>query len=74
MTVQTGAIPPPPSRSLLQRAPDILVWGGVIVLLLIAFGPAEIQKLPLLFSRSENMQQFGREFLRPDWTALPVRK
>ncbi|HZZ37047.1 MAG TPA: phosphonate ABC transporter, permease protein PhnE [Caulobacteraceae bacterium] len=68
MTVQTGAVPPPPSRSLLQRAPDLLVWGGVIVLLLVAFGPAEIQKLPLLFSRSENMQQFGREFLRPDWT------
>jgi phosphonate transport system permease protein len=68
MTVETGAIPRPPSRSLLQRAPDLIVWGGVIVLLLVAFGPAEIQKLPLLFSKSENMQQFGREFLRPDFT------
>ena len=69
MTVQaSAAIPPPPSRSLLQRAPDILVWGGVIVLLLVAFGPAEIRKLPLLFSNSENMQTFGRDFLRPDFT------
>src|SRR4030095_15234804 len=42
--------------------------GGVIVLLLVAFGPAEIRKLPLLFSNSENMQTFGRDFLRPDFT------
>jgi len=68
MTVQTGAVPPPPSRSLLQQAPDLVVWGGVIILLLVAFGPAEIHKLPLLFAKSENMQTFGREFARPDWT------
>lgn len=67
-TGQAGAIPPPPSRTLLQRLPDLLVWGGVIVLLMVAFGPAEINKLPLLFSKSENMQQFGSEFLRPDFT------
>lgn len=65
---QAGPIPPPPTRTLLQRLPDLLVWGGVIVLLLVAFGPAEINKLPLLFSKSENMQQFGSEFLRPDFT------
>jgi phosphonate transport system permease protein len=68
MTLATGAVPPPPSRTLLQRAPDILLWGGVIVLLIVAFGPAEIRKLPLLFSNSENMRQFGRDFLHPDFT------
>jgi phosphonate transport system permease protein len=62
------AVPPPPSRTFVQRLPDLLLWGGVIVLLLIAFGPAEIKKLPLLFSNSENMQTFGRDFLRPDFT------
>lgn len=68
MSVQPGAIPPPPSRSLIQRAPDMLLWGGVIALLLIAFGPAEIHKLPLLWSNSDNMRQFGRDFLHPDFS------
>jgi len=68
MTIQTGAVPPAPTRTLLQRLPDLLLWGAVIVMLLIAFGPAEIRKLPLLFSNSENMQTFGRDFLRPDFT------
>lgn len=61
-------VPAAPSRTLLQRLPDLLVWGAVIVLLLVAFGPAEIRKLPLLFSNSENMQNFGRDFLKPDFT------
>ena len=69
-TGPAGAIPPPPSRTLLQRLPDLLLWGAVIVLLIVAFGPAEINKLPLLFSKSENMQQFGSEFLRPDFTEI----
>ena len=64
----TTAVPPPPRKTLMQRLPDLLVWGGVIALLLIAFGPAEIKKLPLLFARSENMQTFGREFAHPDFT------
>ncbi|MBW8816309.1 MAG: phosphonate ABC transporter, permease protein PhnE [Caulobacterales bacterium] len=64
----SAAIPPPPTRSLAQRLPDLLVWGGVLALLVIAFHPAEIYKLPLLFSNSQNMQQFGHEFTKPDWT------
>jgi phosphonate transport system permease protein len=60
-------VPPPPRKTLAQSAPDYLVWGGVIVLLLIAFKPVEIAKLPLLFSNSQNMRQFGAEFLRPDF-------
>lgn len=70
MTVppSAAAVPPPPTRTLVQRLPDLLLWGGVIVLLLIAFRPAEIYKLPLLFSNSQNMQSFGRDFLRPDFT------
>ena len=58
----------PPVRPLGQRAFDILLWGGIAVMLIAAFVPAEINKLPLLFSNSENMRQFGRDFLRPDWT------
>lgn len=68
MTDPAASVPAPPRRSLAQRLPDLLVWGGIFVLLVIAFRPAEIYKLPLLFTNSQNMQQFGREFLRPDWT------
>jgi ABC-type amino acid transport system permease subunit len=68
MSVQPTPVPPPPSRTLLQRAPDLLLWGGVFVLLAIAFGPAEIRKIPLLFSNSANMQEMGRGFTQPDFT------
>jgi phosphonate transport system permease protein len=67
------SLPPelqPPRRSWAQRAPDILIWGGVIVLLLLAFGPVEMWRLPLVFTKSENMRQFGSAFLRPDFTHL----
>jgi len=62
------AIPEPPRRSLAQRAPDILVWGGVIALLIFAFGPVEVKKAGLLFTNSENMRQYGAELLKPDFT------
>jgi len=70
MSVQapSTAVPPPPTRSLLQRAPDLALWGGLVVLLAIAFGPAELSKFPLLFTNSANMQELGRGFLSPDFT------
>ena len=57
----------PPVRPIGQRLIDLLVWGGVIVLLLTAFGPVEISHLPRLFSNSRNMRQFGQEFFHPDF-------
>lgn len=39
----------PPSKPLGQRLFDIGLWGGIAVLLVISFGPAEMVKLPLLF-------------------------
>ena len=47
-----AVVPPAPSQTLAQRAPDLLVWGAVIVLLMISFGPVEINRLPMLFSNS----------------------
>ena len=70
MTVTPTDVPLPPQRSLAQRAPDILVWGGVILILLIAFKPVDMAHLPRLFANSENMRQFGREFLKPDFSQL----
>lgn len=58
----------PPQRSLAQRAPDMLVWGAVILLLVISFQPVEIHNATKLFTNSENMRQFGQEFLTPDFT------
>lgn len=62
-----AATPAPPVRPLGQRVFDLLLWGGLALLLIVSFGPAEIGKLPQLFSNSENMRQYGREFVRPDW-------
>src|ERR1043165_3321498 len=61
-------VPPPPSRSLAQRTPDLVVWGAVLLILLISFHPVEMQNATKLFTNSENMRQFGAELLKPDWT------
>ncbi len=61
----TTAVPPPPVKTLRQRAPDIIIWGGLALLLAFAFGPAELYKLPLLFQNSSNMQDLANGFLSP---------
>src|SRR5690606_17486171 len=37
-------------------------------LLLMAFGPVEMRNAGKLFANSENMRQYGRELLQPDFT------
>ncbi len=64
--------PPPPSRPWRQRLADFLVWGGLIALLAVSFHAVEMSRLPLLFSNSDNMRQFGRSFLHPDFTLWPI--
>ncbi|HSV03059.1 MAG TPA: phosphonate ABC transporter, permease protein PhnE [Phenylobacterium sp.] len=63
-------IPPPPRRNLAQQAPDVIVWGGVLLLLVVAFRPVEMGHFSRLFTNSDNMRQFGQEFLKPDFTHL----
>jgi len=58
----------PPRRTLAQRLPDILIWGGVVALLLYSFRAVEVQKLTLLFTNSANMREFGADLLHPDFT------
>jgi phosphonate transport system permease protein len=60
----------PPQRSLAQRAPDLLVWGGVIVLLIVAVKPVEMAHFTKLFTNSENMREFGGELLHPKFDLL----
>ena len=71
-TVQPAAaeIPRPPQRTLVQRAPDILIWGAVIILLLVSFGPVDMGHFSKLFTNSENMREFGKDLLHPDFTNL----
>jgi phosphonate transport system permease protein len=60
----------PPRRPTSQIAFDLLLWGGIALMLIVSFGPVEMAKAPLLFSKSENMQEFGRAFFHPDFTDL----
>ena len=60
-------IPPPPVRSLRDRGLDILIWGGLALLLVAGFRGAEIHKLGGLISGTENMRQLGVQFVRPDF-------
>ncbi|HYG26721.1 MAG TPA: phosphonate ABC transporter, permease protein PhnE, partial [Caulobacteraceae bacterium] len=59
----------PPKKPLSERAFNLVLWGGIVLALILSFGPAEVWRFPMLFSRSENMRQFGEAFLQPDFRA-----
>jgi phosphonate transport system permease protein len=61
-------VPPPPIRSWRERGFDLVIWGGLAVLLVVGFHNAEIHRFGALFSSSSNMAQLGSEFIRPDFT------
>lgn len=58
-------IPAPPKRSTSALAFDGLLWGGVILLLIISFRPAEIDKFPQLFTDTERTGNFAKLFFKP---------
>lgn len=58
----------PPKKPFGEVAFDVVLWGGIIVLLIISFGPVELAKLPNVFTHSANMREFGKEFIRPDFS------
>ncbi|WP_442957681.1 phosphonate ABC transporter, permease protein PhnE [Phenylobacterium sp.] len=68
VTVTAPDLLKPPVRPLGQRVFDLVLWGGIAAMLVVGFGPVEMEKLPLLFKNSDNMRQFGHEFMRPDWS------
>ena len=61
-------IPPPPVRPLAQRLIDLVLWGGIAIVLIASIGPVELRRLPLLFTNSANTQDFGRDFFNPDFS------
>ena len=58
----------PPSRSVGERAFDLIIWGGLAVLLIAGFHAAEIDKFGALVGGGANMRQLGSEFVRPNFT------
>jgi phosphonate transport system permease protein len=65
-------IPPPPVRPLAQRLIDLVLWGGIAIVLIASIGPVELRRLPLLFTNSANTQDFGRDFFNPDFSQWRV--
>ena len=68
----TPAPLPPPVRKLGDQLFDYLIWGGLAVMLALAFGPAEISKAPLLVTHSE--QYAGVHERLPAAGLRPVRR
>jgi phosphonate transport system permease protein len=60
-------IPPPPRRPARERLIDLLVWGGIAVVLIASMRAVDIGRLGLLFTRSQNMREFGADLLKPDF-------
>jgi phosphonate transport system permease protein len=72
MTVASAEGLKPPVRSLADRSLDLLVWGGIAVLLILAFRPVEISKITLLLTNSGNIHEFSKELIRPDFARWPL--
>ena len=58
----------PPQRTLGERAFDVLIWGGLAVLLLSSAQSVELGKLGEFFAGSDNMRKLSVEFVRPNFT------
>lgn len=64
------SIPRPPAKSAGAWALDVLIWGGLAVLLLISIDAVDLGNLSRLITNSANIQQFAADLLRPnfaDW-------
>ena len=68
--VTATAIPKPPIKSAGAWALDVLIWGGVAVLLLVSIDAVDLKNVSRLFTNSSNIQTFAADLLRPnfaDW-------
>ena len=63
-----GEAPAPPTKSLAAWSLDVLLWGGFAIVLIAAFGRVDLPNITNLFSNSENMRNYGRDFLNPDFS------
>lgn len=64
------SIPKPPAKSAGAWALDVLIWGGLAILLLISIDAVDLGNLSRLITNSANIQHFAADLLRPnfaDW-------
>ena len=64
---RTAAPLRPPQRPLPQRMLGALLWGGVIVLLIVSFGPVQLRNIGHAVTHAANMREYGAAFMRPDF-------
>ncbi|MDQ7812350.1 phosphonate ABC transporter, permease protein PhnE [Brevundimonas sp.] len=68
-TPATGsAVPQPPSKSPMSWALDLVVWGGIAAVLIYSIDAVDLGNLSQLVTNSDQIQNFGRELLRPDFS------
>jgi phosphonate transport system permease protein len=65
-------VPGPPGRTAAERGLDLLVWGGILVLLIVSFRPVEMGKFTLIFTNSANIREFSKDLVRPDFARWPL--
>ncbi len=68
VTRDPATVPPPPEKSTAAWSLDILLWGGFAIILIASFGRVDMPNLGNLFSNTENMRNYGRDFLSPDFS------
>ena len=62
-----ATIPAAPSKSAASWALDLLVWGGVAVVLIYSVGDVDLGNLSRLFTNAERTGDFAADLLRPDF-------
>ncbi|MFA4894340.1 phosphonate ABC transporter, permease protein PhnE [Brevundimonas sp.] len=62
------AIPNPPSKSALAWALDLLIWGGVLVVLIYSVNDVDLGNLSRLVTNADAVRNFATDLLRPDFT------
>ena len=65
-----GAVPAPPQKSMAAWAMDVLLWGGLALVLIISFGPVDMDRFGYLFTNTDNIRIYGRDLLRPDFSDI----
>jgi phosphonate transport system permease protein len=65
-------LPPPPKRALKDQLIDLVVWGGLALVLAFSFRPVEMQKFTKLASNGRNIVEFASAFIHPDFGYLSV--
>lgn len=66
--VTPSPIPAAPSKSAGAWALDVLVWGGIAVLLIYSFSDVDLGNLSRLFTNAENTRNFAAGLLKPDFS------